>query len=297
MCDHEQNRNETMSLAHIPAGIDPRLLDAGFAPPRREDVVPFGIEAIDAVLPGGLVRPALHEVYATETADAAAMGGFSLALARLMAPEKPIVWIRQDFLDVETGRPYGPGLVEFGIDPSRVTLVRAHDGLSALQAALEAARCPRLGAVLVDLWGETRAFDLTASRRLSLAAEASGLPVIAGRCAARPEASAAETRWQARAAPSRAFEANAPGRPVFLATLLRQRSGAFGATWAVEWNRDLGCFGNAGAVASPVRPSDARPALSGAVVSLSSGRPYGRLGSDGGPGDGGGPHPDVRRAG
>src|SRR3546814_11674827 len=79
--------------------------------------------------------------------------------------------------------------------------------------------------------------DLTASRRLALAAEKSGTTLLLLRTGADPVPSAAQTRWSVASAPSRAFAANAPGTPTFDITLLRQRSGPSGTSWRLEWNR------------------------------------------------------------
>jgi len=184
--------------------------------------------------------------------------------------------VRQDFLDGETGRVHPPGLVEIGLDPAALILVRARDASDALQAGLEAARCPAVGIVLLELWGETRALDLTASRRLSLAAQGSGATVLLTRVAAAPAPSAAETRWRVRPAPSRALPANAPGFPAFAITLLRRRGGAAGGEWGVEWDRDGGCFRE--------RPIGREAALSRPVAALPPDRPAAPAG-------------DVRRAG
>ncbi|QEL26468.1 hypothetical protein FQV39_07755 [Bosea sp. F3-2] len=203
---------------------------------------------MDEALNGGLARAALHEIYAAEVADLATATGFALGLALRAGAaeekiaERPILWARQDFVDAEAGRLHAPGLNELGLDPARLLLVRARDGESVLRAGAEAARCPALGAVLIEPWGEPRAFDLTASRRLALAAEGSGVPVLLLRVAAAETPSAARTRWQVRALASRALEANAPGAPAFVVRLLRQRGGAAEREWHVEWDRDRRTF-------------------------------------------------------
>ncbi len=219
-----------------------------------------------AVLPSLLAgRAALHEFYALTEADAAAMTGVILAVA-LGSPLYPLLWVRQDFLDREAGTPYPPGQAEFGFDPGRLIFVRARDTQSILQAGLEGARCAALGAVLIELWGEAKALDLTASRRLALAAQASGTPVLMGRVAAQPCPSAAETRWSVRATPSRALAANAPGPPAVRLDLLRHRGGLSHATLDWEWNRDTGRFEDrtAESVSPDIRAHP--PPLSGAVV-------------------------------
>ena len=57
-------------------------------------------------------------------------------------------------------------------------------------------------AVVLELWGENRQFDLVASRKLTLAAQSSGVTGLMLRMAAQPLPSTAETRWMLRAAHS-----------------------------------------------------------------------------------------------
>ena len=204
--------------------------------------VTFGASVLDMPLGGGIARAALHEVYAAGMADLAAATGFSVGLAIRAAQMRPILWVRQDFLDAETGRLHPPGLIELGLDPSRILLVRARDAEGVLRAGAEAARCSALGAVLIEPWGEPRLLDLTASRRLALAAEASGVTTVLLRASVRQQASAASTRWQVSALPSRALEAHAPGYPAFSLRLLRHRGGLGEREWRVEWCRDRQSF-------------------------------------------------------
>jgi protein ImuA len=224
-------------------------------------VTPLGHGAIDAALGGGLARGALHEVFAAG-ADAGPAAGFAIALALRAAGERPVLWVRQDFSGAEAGGLYAPGLFEMGLAPERLILVQAHDGRAVLRAAEEGARCAPLGAVLIEPWGEPRALDLTATRRLALAAETSGALLIMLRMAASPAPSAAATRWEVRAAPSAPLAANAPGYPSFAVTLARRRAGAGEKTWLVEWDRDRREFRTPGAASAA---STGTP-LSGGVV-------------------------------
>lgn len=212
------------------------------AVPAAVGQVSFGAPALDGALDGGIARAALHEVYAPGTADLVAATGFAVGLAIRAAGLRPILWVRQDVVDAETGRLHPPGLTELGLDPGRVLLVRARDAEGVLRAGSEAARCPALGAVLIEPWGEPRRLDLTASRRLSLAAEGSGTTTLLLRAAVSPQPSAARTRWQIAALPSRALEANAPGDPAFSVRLLRHRGGLAEREWRVEWSRDRQSF-------------------------------------------------------
>lgn len=211
-------------------------------PARLPARIAFGLPALDEALQGGLARAALHEFHSAEGADAAAAAGLVLALARRAAETRPVVLVRQDFLDLETGALHPAGLPELGFDPARLVVVRVRDVASLLQAGVEAARCPALGAVLLEFWGDHRAFDLTSSRRLALAAQDSALPILMMRVAAPATPSAATTRWQVRPGLSRALEARAPGPPCFRLRLLKHRQGLDLREWCVEWNRDRAVF-------------------------------------------------------
>jgi protein ImuA len=250
---------------------------------RPESVVSTGVPKLDTSLHGGLAQAALHEIYAAREGDAPATTGLALAFAHRLARSRPVVWVRREFIDTEVGQPYQPGLAGFGLDPAALTFVRARTPQETLQAGLEAARCNSLGVVLIELWGETKALDLAASRRLVLAAKASGVTVLMTCAVSTPQPSAAETRWQVRAAPSRALLANAPGNPSFSVTLLRQRSGAGGQEWYLEWNCDRGCFEDRPLDGATVRPNS-EPPLSGALVSVSLDRPGAIPASQGGVG-------------
>ncbi len=222
--------------------------------------------------------PGLHEFYGVSSA-CAMLAPAALALAA-SARRPAVLWVRQSLVTRETGAPCGRGLSEFGLAAEKAILVHVRDARAALQAGLEGARCPALGAVAIELWGETKTYDLTASRRLALAARTAGTPVFLTRLAAAPQASAADTRWLAGPAPSRPFAANAPGPPVLALTLLRARSGAYDGKGAqhtqehrenskfeLEWDRDARRY--------MLRSSRATAPLSGAVAAVSLNRQSG----------------------
>lgn len=243
-------------------------LEPGCAPQPGELTL-SGADALDDALGGGFRRGCLHEAFGSGgTRDAAAASGFGLGLALRFAGERPLLWVRQDFAERETGLLYGAGLADFGLDPGRLVSVRAASVEDSLRAAAEGARCPALGAVLVEVWGEARALDLTASRRLSLAAQRSGVPLVMIRPGAVPGPSAAMTRWLVAPAPSRPLEANAPGRPAFLITLLRHRAGIAGRNWHVEWDRDRLSFAEPAPVSRALvsRPADRAAVAPGAPL-------------------------------
>ncbi|HEU4959724.1 MAG TPA: hypothetical protein VFT56_04895 [Sphingomonas sp.] len=218
-----------------------------------------GHAGIDAALGGGLALGRLHELFAVEASDAGAATGFAAMLASLVAHEGPMVWLREAEAEAR-GRLHGPGLAELGLDPARLVLGVPREPLDLLRAAADVLRCAPIGVAVIELWRQPHPLDLTASRRLAVAAETSGVTALLLRIAAAPAPSAAQTRWRVAAAPSGALEAEAPGHPTFDLELIRQRSGPQGLSWRVEWNRDTRTF--------------AEPApLSGAVVPLVEHRP------------------------
>jgi len=213
-----------------------------------------------AMFTGVWEKRVLHDLYAETPADATAVNAFGLGLALRAAEGRAIVWGLHEMMGREAGRPHGPGLHEMGLAPSDVLLVGVRDIQTLLTVGEEALRTPAVGAVLLSAWGEAKALSLTASRRLSLAAEAGGGTLFLARAGATPAPSAAESRWSVRAAASVPLEGGAPGRPSFSATLLRRRGGGAPKTWIMEWDRDGRMF------------RDPAP-LSGALVPLVAPRP------------------------
>lgn len=238
--------------------IEPRRASAPAAP------VALGHGAIDAALGGGLERGRLHEIFANEE-EAGSGSGFTALLGVRLAEGRPLLWLRAEGAERRTGRLQAGGLGELGFDPAALLLGIVPDEPALLRAAAEASRCAGLGALIVECWGPMRGFDLTASRRLMLAAEVSGVAVLVLRVSASLQPSAADTRWRATAAPSAMLEADAPGAPMFDIELLRRRAGPPAGPWRVEWNRDRLCF---------AEPADlaARAPLSRPVHALVSGR-------------------------
>src|SRR5438876_2951564 len=143
-----------------------RAIAKSEALPEEVRPLALGVSEIDAVLGGGLGGAALHDLSAAPLHLGAA-AGFALTLAAL-APDKAkqTLWIATDFGSLETGALYGPGLDLIGLDSARLLVVRVARPLDALFAMEEALKCRALVTVVAEL-GET---DLTATRRLSLAA-------------------------------------------------------------------------------------------------------------------------------
>ena len=173
----------------------------------------------------------------------------ALLLALRCGRDGPVVWLREDKARRQ-GRLYGRGLAELGLDPARLLLIEAPDTLAVLRAGAEAVACAAVAVVIIEPWGKAPALDLTATRRLALAAARSGVTALLLRSGdQRP--SAAASRWRIATGPSRALAASAPGPPVFDIALLRHRSGIAGFDTRLEWDRDQASF---------CRPPEASPA-------------------------------------
>lgn len=192
---------------------------------RAPAVLPFGVAAIDAVLPQqGLLAGALHEVMGQEPAGALFAAGI---LARRAGQ---VLWV------VERGDVFGPGLAGAGLHPDRVLYAEA--GKQVLLVMEEGLRQKGLAGVVGEITGR---LTLTASRRLQLAAESTGAMAIALRRPKKliaPEPNAAVTQWRVSALPSGPALSSAPevpgvGRGRWRLELLRSRGGRMGE-WMVE---------------------------------------------------------------
>lgn len=252
-------------------------------------VLPLGVAEIDDHFPGGgLAQGALHEIFA---ADAGIATAFCALLAGRLASDEEtapsILWCERPWA-LDAGALYGPALLQFGIDPARVILVRTRRDADALWAMEQGLHCGRIAAVV----GEITNMSLTESRRLQLAAEETGVTALMLRPRTdKPAPSAAATRWRLDAvehpmsagnttqhAPgpvsglandnelNRSISAQTgfqPGPPGlntarWHAELFRCRGG-ISANWMMEWNDETGNFSVAAEVRdrSPV-PSAAR---------------------------------------
>ena len=218
-----------------------------------EEVRPLalGVAEIDAALGGGLSRAALHELGAT-TLHLGAAAGFALTLAALACEQpKQMLWIATDFGMLETGALYGPGVEQIGLPTERLLIVRVARPLDALFAAEEALKCRALSAVVAELSGEA---DLTATRRLGLAAREGGALGVLLRHKLSDAPSAAFTRWQVAGCPSVPDELGGLGATAFRLSLTRNRRGPSGA-WTLTWNHHERNF-SALSVGVAAAPSD-----------------------------------------
>ncbi|MDH7640257.1 ImuA family protein [Sphingomonas oryzagri] len=193
----------------------------------RHDALPFGIADIDDYLPGaGLATGALHEIAGSRALcdEAAATIFLAGVLARL---DGPVFWCLR-WRDL-----FAPALDLVGLHPDRVIWVEAGSDTNVLIAMEECLRQPGLAGVV----GEIGKIGTTASKRLQLAAESSGVTAFVLRRASDPavqgQGSAAFTRWRVQAAPSERLDIPALARARWRVALERAR-GREPRTWLLE---------------------------------------------------------------
>ncbi|HEY6334528.1 MAG TPA: hypothetical protein VI113_01465 [Alphaproteobacteria bacterium] len=207
---------------------------------RRQNALPtapFGLPPVDRALPwGGLPTACLHELAAAAPADGSAAGFAATLLVRLGKAEgarpRSVLWCAAG------NGLYGPGLAGYGLDTRRLVLVRGRSQADLLWAMEEGLRSGAVAAVV----GEVPDADLTATRRLQLAAEAGRSTALLLRTPqqkpgeSKPAPSAAVTAWRIGAAPS----APAPygigvGAERWRVELVRCRGGVQ-HQWLLEWS-------------------------------------------------------------
>ena len=233
----------TMLAPHVTPDTDHTLDQAALLAALRARVarlegVPAARRAgVIEVCPGlpGMARAALHEVLATEPGCGAAFA--AMVLGRTQGT---VLWIGSARSEWQA---WPPGLAAWGLTPDRLVLLRAESWRDALWAMEEALRCPAVGGTLLvpgqgENFEQRAPLDLTATRRLQLAAEAGGGLGLLLR-ADTPEAvtqTAAHSRW-------RVSPAEGPGgedEPHWRLELLRARGGRPREAVRVAWHSTSG---------------------------------------------------------
>jgi protein ImuA len=215
-----------------------RLERAGSGAKARREILAFGMAPLDRQLPGGgLPLGCLHEVESGGRGlehGAAAILFTAGILARLKGP---VLWC------LASRDLFAPALARAGLHPDRVIYAETWRDAGVLPVMEEGARFPGLAGVV----GEIGRLSLTASRRLQLAAEATGVVALALRrwrgdaipygSGGAGEPSAAATRWRVTTLPSAPLPLPGLGRPRWQVELLRCRGAPAGldqCRWVVE---------------------------------------------------------------
>ena len=186
-------------------------------------------------------RPGLGAAvrYSDIFASAGEAGGAGLAFALALDQadpqhaERPWLWVQDKAARRLGGRPFRPGLP--AALRHRLIHVAADKPEDALFALEEGLRCRDLAFVVGEIAGNPRALGLTASRRLSLAAQKHGTPLWLVRLDAKRDLGSARMRWDVRSAPSLQpqWNAAAPGLAAWEAELFRAHTWQPGR-WVLE---------------------------------------------------------------
>ena len=189
--------------------------------------LPFGIGAIDERLAtGGLDGGGLHEFAAGSSSlnDDAAATLFLAGIAARFAAEagQTVCWAMTAF-DL-----YAPGLEQVGLGPAKLLYAQGRKDVDVLAIAEDALRNGSLACVIA----EVRSADMTATRRLQLAASDGQTPMLLYRRHRSRERcpltspSSAMTRWRIGCVSSQRLPWPGVGRPRWQVDLVRQRNGA-----------------------------------------------------------------------
>lgn len=195
---------------------------------------PRGEPGTFPTLPSGLVQ----EVYADGARDSGASLAFALTQAKnlLTSRRSAIYYVQLADEGKHLGLPYGPGLHWFGIDPTKLVIVRVADMTEFLWATEEATACRAVAAIIVEVKGNPKLLNFTASRRLSLRASANRVSLFMLRYGQRRESSAGHLRW--RVMPHRSarnpFDDRAPGTARWHLKLERGRIAGNQLDWMLE---------------------------------------------------------------
>jgi protein ImuA len=185
--------------------------EAGHASRRRASSTAYGPPS-----PEIWRKPTLSELFAAHPRD----GGWAGFLLAQLDRDKPLLWVQDRMAILESGRTHPPGM------PTQNFIhVEARDAREALWAMEEGVRCAALSAVIGELWGDPRVLDFTATRRLAVASERSGVSCWLVRLGGTANLSGARMRWRIASAPSviDPLDRRAPGMPAWDAELFRAR--------------------------------------------------------------------------
>jgi len=212
-----------------------RLLTPG--PPQAAHRLALGVPGIDAVLAGGLALGAVHELQPARPLDQGAVTGFAAAIAtHLTRDGRKILWIQHDYAALEAGTLYA--IESFGLPLALVVQVpRVIDVLWALEEAL---KCRAVAAVVAEI-ADDDAVDLTATRRLALAARDGGGLGLLLRHRPCATASASATRWEVASAAGVRDGFGGLGRTTFALSLIKNRCGPCGC-WTLSWDHHERAF-------------------------------------------------------
>jgi len=160
--------------------------------------------------------------------------GFLLSL--LPSSQAPVLWVQDRMSARENGRLYTPGTQAFGLTQPILHIAVSHPR-DVLWAMEEGAACAGLSAVVGEIHGGPAVLDFTATKRLALRSETSGVPIWLIRSGDPGGLSAARERWRIGSLPSDVHhdDTQAPGTPRWDADLFRARARPPGR-WVAQYD-------------------------------------------------------------
>ncbi len=197
----------------------------------------FAVAFMSTLVPGALSRKALRAGRVASRPSALRLPGNLLLRGLILAVPSAMLALAGAAAVAEAGSVYGSGLNALGLSPDTCIVVEARSLIDGLRATLEGARCAALHAVVLET---VAPIDLTASRRLKLASEKSGVEIVLIRHGARVTPNAAQVRWRVQGAPLMDPDGRRP--PTFEAVVLKSSSGLDGRSCIVEWDHERQCF-------------------------------------------------------
>jgi len=195
----------------------------------KSEMVNIELGFMQAAFPNGCFPiGAVHEFLSASAEDMAASSGFiSGILSPLMKKNGACVWVSS------SRTIFPPALRTFDIEPDKIIFIDLKKEKDALWVMEESLKCNGLAAVV----GEIKNIDFTASRRLQLAVEQSGVTGFIHRRALKNlNAIASVSRWKITSLPS-SMDDDMPGVgfPRWNVTLEKIRNGKPGS-WQLEWS-------------------------------------------------------------
>ena len=226
----------SFSPSLVIAGPDPAI-HPWSAPPRSLPLAWMGpIPLLSKLEKGGL-----HEIKPEDYSDKPASLAFALAViaqqaAARNAPRDLVLWCLTRQAAREWGRPYGPGLIAYGLDPALLLVVMVRNETDAAWALEEGLKSRALIAALAAVEIGTPLM----ARRLGLAAQSSRTPCLLLSDHRNASLPGTVTTWRiaARRSGAVSFDAMAPGSPSWQLTLERCRGEAPGRSFIVEFSHE-----------------------------------------------------------
>lgn len=182
---------------------------------------------IDSALPNhAFPTGAVHEFFGDGRRSASALGFMSAVISLVADKDQPALWI------TKSQEIFPQGLALFGVEPHRIIFMNVRRDCEALWAMEEGLHCKALAVTVAEVDDA----DLTATRRLQIAVEKSGVTGFLLR--QKPKhtmSSACFSSWHVKSLPSH-LEDGMPGVgfPRWKVELQKIRNGQ-PKSWDIEW--------------------------------------------------------------